>query len=196
MRITTGRAKGRMLKSVPGDITRPVTDRVKQAVFNILADDVLRSKWLDMFGGTGAVGIEALSRGAEFVTFIDQSALAVRTIETNLKTTGLVRSARVIRQDALKYITGMPNTAYDFIYVAPPQYHGLWADALVAIDNQPVWLKTAGAVIVQIDPREFHEVTLRNLELVDQRKYGKSMLCFYEHIEPVNESVNESANEH
>ncbi len=183
MRITTGRAKGRLLKSVPGDVTRPITDRVKQAVFNILADDVKQSKWLDLFGGTGAVGIEALSRGAGSVTFIDQNALAVRTIEANLKTTELNQKARVIRQDAFKYVAGMPNASYDFIFIAPPQYQGLWADALVALDNQPKWLAPEGAIIVQIDPREFHEVALKNFGLLDKRKYGATMLCFYEHAE-------------
>ena len=183
MRITTGRAKGRMLKSVPGDITRPITDRVKQAVFNIVADDVLQSTWLDLFAGTGAVGIEALSRGAKHVTFIDQNAQAIRTIEANLKATQLTQSTRVIRQDALKYIAGHPNASYGFIYVAPPQYQGLWAEALVAIDHQPKWLEQNGAIIVQIDPREFHEVALKNFELVDRRKYGATMLCFYEQKE-------------
>jgi 16S rRNA (guanine966-N2)-methyltransferase len=183
MHITTGHAKGRRLKSVPSDVTRPITDRVKQAVFNILADDVLQSKWLDLFAGTGAVGIEALSRGAGNVTFIDQNALAIRTVEANLKTTQLGHNARVIRQDAFKYIAGMPNASYDFIYVAPPQYQGLWAEAMVAIDNQPAWLAPAGAIIVQIHPREFHEVSMKNFELVDQRKYSATMLCFYEHIE-------------
>jgi 16S rRNA (guanine(966)-N(2))-methyltransferase RsmD len=183
MRITTGSAKGRALKAVPGDTTRPITDRVKQAVFNIVADDVLQSTWLDLFAGTGAVGIEALSRGASHVTFVEQSARAIRTIEANLKTTMLGQNAHVIRQDAFKYIAGFPNTSYSFIYVAPPQYQGMWAEALVAIDQQPNWLTKDGAIVVQIHPHEFHEVELKNFERVDQRKYGSTMLCFYEHLE-------------
>ena len=180
MRVTTGRAKGRSLKSVPGDVTRPITDRVKQALFNILADDVKDTAWLDMFGGTGAVGIEALSRGARAVTFIDQDALAVKTIEANLKITGFQDRARVIRQDAFRYVTAYPNAQYDFIYIAPPQYQGLWAAALVAIDNAIAWLAEDGTVIAQIDPHEYHALELKQLELVDQRSYGSTMLCFYE----------------
>ncbi|MCL4505458.1 MAG: 16S rRNA (guanine(966)-N(2))-methyltransferase RsmD [Chloroflexi bacterium] len=187
MRITTGRAKGRKLRTVPGDVTRPITDRVKQAVFNILGDDVIDSAWLDMFAGTGAVGIEALSRGARSVTFIDQNALAIRTIEVNLKTAQLAQNAHVIRQDAFKYIAGYPNTTYDFIYVAPPQYKGLWAQAVTLIDNTPTWLADGGAVIVQIHPREFHELDIVHLELVDQRRYGATLLCFYEHKTEGNE---------
>jgi 16S rRNA (guanine(966)-N(2))-methyltransferase RsmD len=181
MRVTTGRAKGRALKSVPGDVTRPITDRVKQAVFNILGDDVKDSTWLDMFGGTGAVGIEALSRGARHVTFIDQDSTAVKTIQLNLRLTQLSQNGHVIRQDAFRYINAFPNATYDFIYVAPPQYKGLWSEALLAIDTQPQWLAKDGAILVQIDPHEYHEMALQNLELVDQRHYGATMLLFYEH---------------
>jgi 16S rRNA (guanine(966)-N(2))-methyltransferase RsmD len=181
MRVTTGRAKGRALKSVPGDVTRPITDRVKQAVFNILADDVKNSTWLDMFAGTGAVGIEALSRGARYVTFIDQDSSAVKTIQSNLETTQLSQQAHVIRQNAFNYINAFPNARYDFIYVAPPQYKGLWSEAVLALDTHPQWLADTGAILVQIDPHEYHELALQNLELVDQRHYGATLLLFYEH---------------
>jgi 16S rRNA (guanine(966)-N(2))-methyltransferase RsmD len=181
MRVTTGRAKGRVLKSAPSTVTRPITDRVKQALFNILADDVKDSVWLDMFAGTGSVGIEALSRGARNVTFIDQDVLAVKIIQANLQTTQLEKGARVVRQNAFKYIAGYPNATYDFIFIAPPQYQGLWSEALLALDNAPEWLAEDGAAIVQIHPREFHELDLKNLELADQRRYGATMLCFYEH---------------
>ena len=182
MHVTTGRAKGRTIKSVPGDLTRPVTDRVKQAVFNIIADDVIGSLWLDMFAGTGAIGIEALSRGARGVTFIDQEQRAIETIKANLVTTHLTQNARVIRQDAFHYINAFPNSSYDFIYIAPPQYKGLWIDALLALDRQSKWLAPGGAIIVQLDPHEYHDVALLALELLDQRRYGSTMLCFYEHI--------------
>lgn len=180
MKVTTGAAKGRRLATVPGAGTRPVTDRVKQAVFNILMDDVRESRWLDLFAGTGAVGIEALSRGAANVTFIDAEPVAVKTIKANLESTGLQPRARVIRQDAFRYLSVPPNTAYDFIYIAPPQYQGLWSRALEALDHNPDWLDGTGTVIVQIDPREFRDLPLQHVQLVDQRKYGRTMLLFYE----------------
>lgn len=182
MKVTSGAAKGRTLAAVPGAGTRPVTDRVKQAVFNILMDDVRESRWLDLFAGTGAVGIEALSRGATQVTFIDADAAAVRTIKANLEHTGLEPRARVIRQDAFRFLSVPPTMAYDFIYVAPPQHQGLWLRALEALDQNPDWLDGTGAIIVQIDPREFRELTLQHLERVDQRKYGRTMLLFYERV--------------
>ncbi len=180
MRINTGLAKGRRLRSVPGSATRPVTDRVKQAVFNILGDDVQGSTWLDLFAGTGAIGIEALSRGAARSTFLDIAPLAIRTIQQNLAITRLEAGATVIRQDAFQFLRGLPNTRYDFIYVAPPQYQGLWDRAVLAIDLNPGWLAEDGAVIVQINPREYHALPLQALELVDQRRYGATLLCFYE----------------
>lgn len=183
MRVDAGTARGRRLKSVPSPEVRPVTDRVKQAVFNILGDDVIGSRWLDMFAGSGAVGIEALSRGAASVLFIDIERLAIRTIEENLRHTGLSDRARVLRADAFEFIRAHPNEAFDFIYVAPPQYRGLWSRALIAIDENVGWLAPTGTVIVQLDPREFAPIPLQHLELTDQRRYGKTMLLFYDRVE-------------
>lgn len=180
MRINTGLAKGRRLRAVPGNTTRPVTDRVKQAVFNILGDDVQGSAWLDLFAGSGAIGIEALSRGAAHSTFLDIAPAAIRTIQLNLAAARLEAGARVIRQDAFQFLRGLPGRRYDFIYIAPPQYQGLWDRAVLAIDTNPGWLAANGAVIAQINPREYHELTLQTLELTDRRRYGSTLLCFYE----------------
>jgi 16S rRNA (guanine(966)-N(2))-methyltransferase RsmD len=179
MQVTTGKAKGRKLKAVPGDTTRPITDRVKQALFNILMDDVADTVWLDLFGGTGAVGIEALSRGAKQVTFVDREKLAVRVIEDNLKATGLMHSAKVVRQDAFAYLGGHPNQRYDFVYVAPPQYQHLWSKALRKLEENLGWLNEGGEVIVQIHPNEYEALPLQHLHLNDERKYGKTLLLFY-----------------
>ncbi|MCS7059804.1 MAG: 16S rRNA (guanine(966)-N(2))-methyltransferase RsmD [Anaerolineae bacterium] len=192
MRINTGRAKGRRLRSVPGNLTRPVTDRVKQAVFNILGDDVRGSSWLDLFAGTGAIGIEALSRGAAHSTFLDIEPLAIKTIRQNLAVTQLEAGATVIRQDAFQFLRAPANARYDFIYVAPPQYQGLWERAVAAIDSNPDWLADGGAVIVQIHPREYHELTLQTLELVDRRRYGATMLCFYERRSEFSSAVDDT----
>lgn len=180
MQVNTGSAKGRKLRSVPGDVTRPITDRAKQAIFNILMDDVQGSRWLDLFAGTGAVAIEALSRGAAEATLIDIAPPAIKTIRENLRITALESKARVIRQDAFEYLRARPNATYDFIYVAPPQYQGLWSRALFAIDDNIGWLSEDGTVIVQIDPKEYAPLTLQHLELGDQRRYGKTMLLFYD----------------
>jgi 16S rRNA (guanine966-N2)-methyltransferase len=180
MQVTTGKAKGHKLLSVPGDGTRPITDMAKQALFNILGGEVQDSLWLDLFAGTGAVGIEALSRGASSVTFIDRAAAAIETIHKNLTSTKLKTSASVLKQDAFGYINSGPSTKYDYIYIAPPQWQNLWSKALLALDKIPGWLSETGTIIVQIAPSEFEEHALSNLDLVEQRKYGQTLLCFYE----------------
>lgn len=182
MQVNSGSAKGRKLQSVPGNLTRPITDRAKQAIFNILMGDVRDSRWLDLFAGTGAVGIEALSRGAREVVFLDIEPLAVRTIQHNLAICGLSERARVLRYDALEFLRAQPDQPFDFIYVAPPQYRGLWLRALLTIDEHVGWLANDGTVIVQIDPREFTPVALDQLMLDDQRRYGKTMLLFYSRL--------------
>jgi len=192
MRVIAGKAKGRKLRSVPGDVTRPITDRVKESLFNILGDEVIDTLFLDLFAGTGSVGIEALSRGARQAVFIERSRRAIETIKENLKITGLAAQAEVIRDDVFRFLArepaippnfggergGAPKEKFDLIYIAPPQYQGLWAKTLLALDGRD-FLTEGGLAIAQIFPKEYRNLELKNLSLVDQRKYGSTMLCFY-----------------
>jgi len=181
MRVIAGRAKGRKLKMVPGDTTRPITDRTKEALFSILGDWIVEARVLDLFGGTGAVGIEALSRGAVHVTFVEKSNAATRIIGENLRSTGLAERAFVKRGDAFKFLTQPPAAPFDLIYIAPPQYQEMWVAVVKTVDEQlPQWLLPDGAVIVQIHPTEYQELSLQSLILYDERKYGSTLLCFYE----------------
>ena len=182
MRVISGSAKGRNLKSVPGDTTRPITDRVKSAVFNILSTDVIDARFLDLFGGTGGVGIEALSRQAAHCVFVEKSRAALDVIRDNLQTTRLLDRAELIRSDAFAFLAGTPRS-FHYIYIAPPQFERLWVKAIELIDAQPAWLAEDGEIIVQIHPKEFEELALKNFEQVDERKYGSTLLIFYEHIE-------------
>ena len=180
IRIIAGTAKGRKLKLVPGDSTRPVADRVKESVFNIIGGGIGGAAFLDLFGGTGSVGIEALSRGAANVVFVDKDKFAVKTMAANLEIANFKAHARVIRGDALDYLKSGGVKSFDYIYIAPPQYHGLWAVCLRLIDAKPQRLNPDGWAIAQIDPREYAEMELVNLVLIDRRKYGSTMLCIYE----------------
>jgi 16S rRNA (guanine(966)-N(2))-methyltransferase RsmD len=181
MRVISGLAKSRKLKPVPGDTTRPITDRTKEALFSILGDWIITARMLDLFAGSGAVGIEALSREASHVTFIDKSLHAVRTIGRNLQVTNLAEGAFVKKMDAFKFLNQTPPQPYDLIYVAPPQYNQLWSQAIKILDKQlPEWLLPDGAIIAQIHPTEYELLTLQNLVLYDERKYGSTLLCFYE----------------
>jgi len=180
IRVISGTAKGRRLKMVPGESTRPIMDRVKQALFNIIGLGIHDATFLDLFGGTGSVGIEALSRGAGHATFLELDRHALRILHENLEATGLEASASVIRGDAFAYPKSQPGDGVDYVYIAPPQYIELWAKALTLLDEQPGWLNPDGWAIVQIHPKEYIELPLKNLVKVDERKYGNTLLCFYE----------------
>ena len=187
LRVISGTAKGRKLKDVPGDTTRPVTDMVKQALFNIIAGDVQEANWWDRFGGTGAIGIEALSRGATFVRFSELNRLPIETIKANLETIGFTSQAEIRRGDASAMLAAPPNREFDYVYIAPPQYKEMASKALLVLDANPGWLSDEGAwVIVQIHPREQKTLELKNLEQFDERKYGSTLLLFYEKKETLS----------
>jgi 16S rRNA (guanine966-N2)-methyltransferase len=156
LRVISGSARGRKLKSVPGDTTRPITDRAKEALFDILA---------------GEVGNSDLNRAP------------IETIKWNLEHCGFASKAEIRRGDAFTMLAAHPDRDFEFIYIAPPQFKGLWSQALLALDGNPGWLTETGWGIVQIAPKEYRELELGNLEEVDRRKYGSTLLVFYERKE-------------
>ncbi|HNQ94133.1 MAG TPA: 16S rRNA (guanine(966)-N(2))-methyltransferase RsmD [Anaerolineales bacterium] len=182
LRVIAGKAKGRKLKSVDGDTTRPITDRVKEALFNIISSDVIDSNWWDLFAGTGAVGIEALSRGAASVRFTDSNRAPIDTIKSNVEHCGFAAQSEIRRADAFAYLASPADKKFEYIYIAPPQYKDMWVKALELVDDNLEWLTDDGWVIVQIAPREFKfsAVSLGNLEQFDERKYGTTLLVFYQ----------------
>jgi 16S rRNA (guanine966-N2)-methyltransferase len=183
MRVIAGSAKGIQLRAVPGSGTRPISDRVKEALFNILGDWVMGAHVLDLFAGTGSVGIEALSRGAAQATFVEKQSKATGTIRANLALTRLQAHARVVQADVFSFLAREPE-AFDLIYVAPPQYKGIWSKTLSALDENSDWLAPQGMVVVQIFPKELTSLPLITLQLGEQRKYGSTLLCFYESKSP------------
>jgi 16S rRNA (guanine966-N2)-methyltransferase len=180
LRVIAGTARGRRLRSVPGDSTRPITDRTKESLFNILGADIEEAAFLDLFAGTGSVGIEALSRGALFVRFLDKNQNAIHTIQANLELTGTTDRAEVMRTDSFQFLKSEPDRAFDYAYIAPPQYKEMWKRALMVLDGNPRWLAPDAWVIVQIHPVEYASMDLKNLVEFDQRRYGSTVLVFYE----------------
>jgi len=208
MRVVTGEAKGRKLKTpkIPG--TRPIMDRVKTALFDILSTEVKDARFLDLFAGTGSVGIEALSRGAAHATFIEMNHKILQLVRENLQITSLADRAETLHCDAFKFLqtnrvgTGLapvrPSAGgirtgaspvptglrqYDIIYIAPPQYEDLAARALVLVDSSALCADEA-LVIVQIHPKErpgVVAVECKHFELTDERRYGSTLLMFYRH---------------
>jgi 16S rRNA (guanine966-N2)-methyltransferase len=184
MRVVAGEAKGRKLKAPETLGTRPIIDRVKTALFDILSTEVEDVRFLDLFGGTGSVGIEALSRGAAHATFIEMNYKVLKLLRENLQTTGLADRAETLHADAFKYLQqkeASSQISYDIIYVAPPQYQEMAARALELLDNSPL-VADNGLVIVQIHPKEragVAAIQCKRLALSDERRYGSTLLMFY-----------------
>ena len=178
-RIIAGSRKGMRLNAVPGDSTRPVTDRVKEAVFNIIGADIVDASMFDLFGGTGSIGLEALSRGASYVRFSDANRSAYNTLVSNIKLTRFEKQAKAYFGDVFNILRGIPDREFEYIYVAPPQYKEMWKHIMEVLDKNDGWLTDDGWIIVQIHPIEREDLELECYELFDERKYGSTTLLFY-----------------
>lgn len=189
MRVVAGSARGMRLRAVPGQGTRPILDRVKTSLFDVLRPRIPGMDVLDLFAGSGSVGIQALSEGAASCTFTDTGHRAVVTIKENLAITGLAGRAEVRQTDAFGYLRATEK-AFDLIYIAPPQYRNLWARAVRQIDERPELLRRRSSrpgedpvpalAIVQIDPKEYESLELGELHETRQKRYGSTLLVFFE----------------
>jgi len=178
MRVIAGIAKGARLRSPSFKGTRPITDRAKEALFSILTPQLPGAQFLDLFAGTGGVGIEALSRGASGATFVELNGLAIKDLEWNLEKTHLAAKASIVRGDVFDYLKRTP-VGFDVVWVAPPQWLDLWPRALSLLDAQPAWVNADGVVIVHCDPKELVELSLLHFERYDTRTYSNVALSFY-----------------
>ncbi len=177
MRVIAGKAKGRVLK-VPREVSRPTTDRVRESIFGILGELVLDAEVLDLYAGSGALGIEALSRGARSCVFVEQNRGAVRTIQDNLKKTKL-EEAQVVTRDVTAHLRGSKDR-YDLIFADPPYADGLRDGAadLVTLSGWRDWLKDEGLLIFEREA--VGEVPpMEGLEILQQRDYGRSRIVIY-----------------
>jgi 16S rRNA (guanine(966)-N(2))-methyltransferase RsmD len=191
LRIIGGIARGKRIKSVPGETTRPITDKVRQALFNIIGQDIQGAKLLDLFAGTGSVGIEALSRGAEYVCFVELNRRPIAIIRDNLTSTGLQEGAVVIHSDAFTFLERSADQKFDYVYIAPPQYKGMWSKTLHILDKHIDWISDDAWVIAQIHPIEYEsgseDIRFQNLVEFNQRHYGSTLLVFYERADIRND---------
>ena len=173
MRIIGGKYRGRTLAAFKGKEIRPTADRVKEALFNILAPEISCATVLDMFCGSGGVGLEALSRGADFVVFNDVSADSLAVLRKNL---ALIREeARIYNLD-YRTLLGRIDVTFDVIYIDPPYKSGFGADALRLVAQRGL-LNTGGVAVLESD-RPF-EGDAGGLVRYDERKYGIAHLTFF-----------------
>jgi len=179
MRVVAGSARGLRLQGPPTEGTRPISDRAKESLFNIIGPAVRGTRFLDLFAGTGGVGIEALSRGAAEAVLVEQDRAVVDVINANLVTTRLADGATVVRADVFGWLD-RHHDPFDVVFSGPPQWQELWGRSLAAIDERPGLLAPEALVVVQLDPREeADEPPLSHLELRDARRYGNVALRFY-----------------
>ena len=177
MRVITGTARGRKLKELQGMETRPTTDKVKESLFNIIQFDIEGRKVLDLFGGTGQLGIECLSRGAASAVFVDRRADAVRLIRENLKVTELTDRARVVSADSMEFLKGL-REKFDIIFLDPPYASGLLEKALEAIAKIDIMTENGIIVCESAAESALPELAAPYAKGRDYR-YGKIKITLY-----------------
>ena len=177
MRVITGTARGRKLRDLPGLDTRPTTDKVKESIFNIVQFDVEGRKVLDLFAGTGQLGIEALSRGAAGAVFVEQRRDGARLVTENLKLTGLADRARVVNAEALTYLKGT-GERFDIIFIDPPYADRLWESAISAIYRFDI-LANHGIIVCESPVDQEMPAVKAPLFLHRTYRYGRIKITTY-----------------
>ena len=171
-RIVAGSHRGRRIAAPPGRDTRPTSDRVREALFSILGDRLQDARVLDLFAGSGALGLEALSRGAATVTFVDSAPAAIRALRANLEALGA--EAEVVRADALRWLRSAPAAArqYDLVFLDPPYRRAGELGAPLSAALAPV-LAAGALVVAEADRRAPLELTMT---ATDERRYGDTLI--------------------
>ena len=177
MRVITGKARGVVLKTPDGMQTRPTTDRVKEALFSIIQFDIPGCKVLDLFGGTGQLGIEALSRGAKSATFVDASDAACKLIKENLKRTKMENEAKVIKGDYMDYLRYCRET-FDIVFLDPPYAEVFLENSLNCITEIDI-LQTNGIIVTERPLEKELPWDFPGYTRSKDYKYGKTLITLY-----------------
>ena len=181
MRVIAGRSKGRLLKIRERKHVRPTASKVKEALFAILADQITGARVLDLFAGTGAVGIEALSRGADSVDLVEQDPVSLRVLEENLKRCGFASRAKIHRGNVFRFLrqTNSSTRPFEIVFLDPP-YHAKSLKNLLPLLSRGAMITKSGNIIIE----HFHKVTLPDqighLRRFRFQRYGDTILSFYE----------------
>ncbi|MBQ9839109.1 MAG: 16S rRNA (guanine(966)-N(2))-methyltransferase RsmD [Oscillospiraceae bacterium] len=177
MRVITGKARGVALKTPQGLLTRPTADKVKEAMFSIIQFDIPGARVLDLFGGTGQLGIEALSRGAESAVFVDSREDACRLIRENLQRTKLETQARVIRADYMQYLKNCKEK-FQIVFLDPPYAEVFLENALKMITEIDI-LQSGGIIVAERPIEKELPFEFEGYSRSRDYKYGKTLLTIY-----------------
>ena len=177
MRVITGTARGRRLETLEGEDVRPTTDRVKEAVFSVIQFETEGRRFLDLFAGSGQMGIEALSRGARSATFVDSSKKAVETVKRNLASTKLEQNARVYHTDWQTFVAG-GSERFDIAFLDPPYRTGVLQSALERVTGL---MNETGVIIAECPVDEKILPNYADFVLDRQYRYGKIKISTFRH---------------
>lgn len=177
MRIIAGKYKGRKLETPRGNDVRPTTDKVKEAMFSILMPYLTSARCLDLFAGTGGLGLEALSRGAESCVFCDKERASVALIKENIKKCGAESDSRVIQGDYMKALEHSKEQ-YDIILIDPPYDSGIYVKCLTSIEKLDL-LSDEGIILTEHEKNDELPDSLGKLSKIKERRYGKTILTLY-----------------
>ncbi len=178
MRIITGKAKGIRLKTLEGDATRPTSERVKEAVFSMIQGDIEDREVLDLFSGSGQMGLEALSRGAAHATMIDNSPHAIRIITENAEKTKLISDCTIRREEYSTYLKRSAGKKYDIVFLDPPYASGYYRPALKSMLEVGI-LKPTSIIICESDSDGLFgddTVLKQNFKILKQSRYSKTVI--------------------
>lgn len=183
MRVITGQAKGRRLKAPKGMNTRPTSDRTKESLFNIIGDRLLDKAVLDLYAGTGAIGIEALSRGADSAVFVEKDQRVVKIIRANLDLTGLADQAEIISQDVDSTVARLASQqrTFDIIFLDPPYLRNLLQKSIETLVHYQI-IRPGGLVVAESSKLDTLSDKYGNLRLIRQERYGDTVLSFYQEL--------------
>ena len=177
MRVITGEARGRRLETLQGDDVRPTTDKVKEAIFSSIQFDIQGRTFLDLFAGSGQMGIEALSRGAKSAVFVDSSIKAVNIVRKNLNSVGFYDRAKVLHTDSIGYLN-MITEPFDIVYLDPPYGVGLLQEALPVVAEK---IRKTGIIIAENQENEEILQNYGEFMLDRQHCYGKIKISIFRH---------------
>jgi len=178
MRIISGKYGRRRLASIPQGI-RPSSDRLRETLFDILGNSVVESNWLDLFAGSGAVGIEALSRGAELVVFNDENMLATKLISKNFEICKVQTECKVYQSDAFKFLKYKKISTFDFIFIDPP-YNFPRLRKLFMTLGRADCVRFSTSVVLEMSKKTKLDFLEKNWSIFQQRIVGDSQLVFLE----------------
>ena len=183
LRVVGGGLRGRRLSTVPGLRTRPTADRTREAVFNILGAAVRGARVLDLFAGTGAYGIEALSRGARCAAFVESDRAALAVLRRNIEACRLLEHTRVVGRDALDRLDGLTQEGcrFNLVFIDPPYRRAMIPPALAALDRSGC-LEKGAEIVAEHGADEPLGDILPAFRLDDRRRYGKTIVSFLEYV--------------